>query len=189
VKKKIPKIQWGIFKTPLGWSAAAWTPRGLSSLVLPQKSKEKARREIRQSFSSVPADFWTETRTSVPRKVQHQTRLALCGNPFRFSKFDISFLTPFQRKILKATRWIPRGQTRSYGWIAEKVGSPKGFRAVGQALNRNPIPLFIPCHRVVARDGRLGGYGSGIKWKIRLLKNEGVMINRAIEGSYRLQKL
>lgn len=111
------------------------------------------------------------------------------GKPFWFSKFDISFLTSFQQRILRATLQIRRGEARTYGWVARKAGSPKGFRAAGQALTRNPIPIFIPCHRVIAGGNQLGGYGSGIGWKIRLLKNEGVRVNRDFEGSYRVGKL
>ena len=67
-------------------------------------------------------------------------------------------LTPFQWKVLQATMTIPLGETRSYKWIARKVGSPKAVRAVGQALRKNPFPLMIPCHRVIKNDGSLGAY-------------------------------
>lgn len=71
---------------------------------------------------------------------------------------NIRKLTPFQWKVLKATLTIPLGQTRSYQWIARKVGSPRAVRAVGQALRQNPFPLLIPCHRVIRKDGSLGAY-------------------------------
>ena len=67
-------------------------------------------------------------------------------------------LTSFQWQVLQATLSIPLGQTRSYIWIARKIGRPKAARAVGQALRRNPYPLMIPCHRVIKEDGNLGGY-------------------------------
>ena len=67
-------------------------------------------------------------------------------------------LTSFQWKVLRATLAIPLGQTRSYQWIAKKIGRPKAVRAVGQALRSNPYPLIIPCHRVIRRDGSAGGY-------------------------------
>jgi O-6-methylguanine DNA methyltransferase len=104
----------------------------------------------------------------------------LDGKPFRFSSFDISFMTAFQQKILGATCQIPWGQVRTYGWVAKKAGSPRGFRAAGQALNRNPVPLFIPCHRVIASGGLLGGYGGGEEWKISLLENEGIGVNQGV---------
>jgi len=67
-------------------------------------------------------------------------------------------LTKFQWQVLKATTTIPLGQTRSYQWVARKIGKPKAVRAVGQALRRNPYPLTIPCHRVIKSDGSFGGY-------------------------------
>ncbi len=67
-------------------------------------------------------------------------------------------LTDFQWKVLKATLEIPLGETRTYKWIADRIGSPKSFRAVGQALRKNPFPITIPCHRVIKTDGKLGGY-------------------------------
>lgn len=70
-------------------------------------------------------------------------------------------LTQFQWAVLKVTMEIPFGETRSYKWVAEKVGSPQAMRAVGQALRKNPYPIIIPCHRVIHADGRLGGYAGG----------------------------
>ncbi|HBG62124.1 MAG: hypothetical protein A2Y03_08830 [Omnitrophica WOR_2 bacterium GWF2_38_59] len=70
-------------------------------------------------------------------------------------------LTRFQWQVLEQTAKIPFGETRSYKWVAEKIGRPKAFRAVGQALRRNPYPVIIPCHRVVKEDGTLGGYAGG----------------------------
>ena len=81
--------------------------------------------------------------------------------------------TPFQRRVWDALLRIPYGQTRSYRQIAEAVGSPRGFRAVGMANNRNPIAVFIPCHRVIGADGKMVGYGGGVDIKIALLQREG----------------
>ena len=73
-------------------------------------------------------------------------------------------LTLFEWKVLKTALQIPLGQTRSYRWVAQKIGRPKAVRAVGQALKRNPFPLIIPCHRVIKESGQLGGY-SGVGGK------------------------
>ena len=82
-------------------------------------------------------------------------------------------LTKFQWQVLKATLTIPIGQTRSYQWIARKIGRPKAVRAVGQALRKNPYPLIIPCHRVICCDGKLGGYAGRYDGrKQRLLEKE-----------------
>ncbi len=80
--------------------------------------------------------------------------------------------TAFQKKVWAALSEIPYGETRSYKDIAERVGSPKGFRAVGGANHNNPISIIIPCHRVVAADGGLGGYGGGLEIKTLLLELE-----------------
>ena len=82
--------------------------------------------------------------------------------------------TAFQQAVWKQLQKIPRGQTRTYGEIAAAIGRPNAVRAVGTACGANPIPLFIPCHRVVARNG-LGGFGSGLPWKALLLGLEGAM--------------
>ncbi len=89
---------------------------------------------------------------------------------------DLSSITDFQRKVLNETSKIPRGQIRTYGEIAKEIGNPKAARAVGQALRRNPIPIVVPCHRVVASNG-LGGYSGkmGDERKVHLLKLEGVV--------------
>ena len=81
--------------------------------------------------------------------------------------------TPFQQAVWAALRDIPWGEVRSYREIAQAVGSPKGFRAVGMANHRNPIPIFIPCHRVVGADGSLTGYAGGLELKRALLAAEG----------------
>lgn len=174
----VSKTKFGLFPAPGGWCAAAWTAKGLSTLVLPQKNKALAFRKLQEYLPAVPMGFWEKPLEAVPNEIQGQTQKALKGKPFQFKSFDISFLTSFQQRILKATCQIPWGQFRTYGWVARKAGSPRGFRAAGQALNRNPIPLFIPCHRVIAGGNRLGGYGGGLEWKIKLLKNEGVRVNR-----------
>jgi O-6-methylguanine DNA methyltransferase len=85
---------------------------------------------------------------------------------------DLSGVAPFQRDVLTAARTIPFGEMRPYGWIAERIGSPKAVRAVGTALGRNPVPIVVPCHRVLRSDGSLGGYAFGLDLKTRLLDLE-----------------
>ncbi len=97
-------------------------------------------------------------------------------------------LTPFQQRVLGKTAEIPRGQVRSYGWIARAIGSPNAHRAVGTALALNPLPFVIPCHRVVRADGRLGAYsGGGTAVKARLLTLEDVPVAQA-SGNFIVQK-
>jgi methylated-DNA-[protein]-cysteine S-methyltransferase len=97
----------------------------------------------------------------------------------RRSTFDLAIdwspMGDFQRRILKATAAIPFGQHASYGQVAERAGNPRAFRAAGTALGRNPIPIVIPCHRVWAAGGKLGGYTGGLERKRALLELEGAL--------------
>jgi methylated-DNA-[protein]-cysteine S-methyltransferase len=91
------------------------------------------------------------------------------------AKFEVSLApegTDFQLQVWNATRQIPYGQTRSYWWVAVRMGNPYAMRAVGNALGENPLMLFIPCHRVVRQDGSLGGFTPGPGWKRILLEHE-----------------
>jgi len=89
-------------------------------------------------------------------------------------KEEMKKYTPFQRAVWTACMAIPKGQTRSYKWIAERIGRPKAVRAVGAALGKNPFAPTVPCHRVIRADGTLGGFSApgGLKSKIKLLKKE-----------------
>ncbi len=78
----------------------------------------------------------------------------------------------FYQKVWKTVLKIPEGEVRTYKWVAEKIGYPRAYRAVGLALKNNPLPKIIPCHRVIRSDGTLGGYIYGVKEKMKLLKQE-----------------
>jgi methylated-DNA-[protein]-cysteine S-methyltransferase len=80
--------------------------------------------------------------------------------------------TDFEKGVWSVLRDIPFGETRTYKWVAERTGSPSAVRAVGQALSKNPIPIIVPCHRVIESDGSIGGYSSGVNTKRRLLELE-----------------
>jgi O-6-methylguanine DNA methyltransferase len=86
---------------------------------------------------------------------------------------DALAVSGFQKRVLRAVLSIPRGETRSYRQIAEQIGDPRAYRAVGNALNKNPLPLVVPCHRVIRSDGRVGGYRFGTRRKASLLITEG----------------
>lgn len=108
-----------------------------------------------------------------PAKLAPKLKAYLAGKPVRF-RIKLSTGTSFQRKVWRAMLSIPRGQTRSYAWLAKKIGQPKAVRAVANACGANPVPIIVPCHRVIASDGSLGGFGGGLPMKKRLLKLEGV---------------
>jgi methylated-DNA-[protein]-cysteine S-methyltransferase len=87
-------------------------------------------------------------------------------------RISLTTSTEFDRKVWLALKEIPYGETRTYKWLAEKIGKPNAFRAVGQSLSRNPIPVLLPCHRIIESDGSLGGYSGGVDIKRRLLEIE-----------------
>ena len=108
-----------------------------------------------------------------PAKLARQIKAYLSGKPVHFNyRLDLSSGTAFQQKVWRAMQAIPRGETRSYAWLAKKVGKPKAARAVGAACGANPVPIVVPCHRVIASDGSLGGFGGGLAMKRRLLALE-----------------
>lgn len=108
------------------------------------------------------------------RETRNQLRAYLKGNHHVFD-LPLAFDLPaFTARVLAEVESIPWGESRSYGEIALLVGSPGAARAVGQAMGANPLPIVIPCHRVVAARNRLGGFGGGLKWKRWLLDHEGV---------------
>ena len=96
------------------------------------------------------------------------------GRPRRLPAFDLSSVSAFARDVLVAAATIPPGQVRPYGWVSARIGKPAAVRAVGTALGNNPVPLLIPCHRVVRSDGRVGEYAFGSAMKRTLLRSEGV---------------
>ncbi|MBI4974811.1 MAG: MGMT family protein [Candidatus Omnitrophica bacterium] len=98
-----------------------------------------------------------------------KSRREILSNILRDKRFS-----KFKKDVYEAVYDIPRGEVRSYKWIAQKLGRPKAYRAVGNALNKNRYPGIIPCHRVIRQDGSIGGYSKGVYFKKRLLKAEGL---------------
>ena len=122
-------------------------------------------------FGSVPA----ETDSPLLREAKRQLNAYFAGELREFSLPLAPKGTPFQLAVWQALQNIPYGQTRSYAEIAREIGCPNGCRAVGMANHRNPLPIVIPCHRVVGKDGTLTGYAGGLQWKEGLLHLEGVL--------------
>jgi len=156
--------------TPLG---PLWIAVGAQGLVaIEYESSEESLRAYLAKLGGHPV------RASQPvAAAVEQVRLYLLGETRAVDlPVDLSHLTPFQRRVLEEARRVPRGQVRTYAHIANSIGNPKAVRAVGQALRRNPIPIVVPCHRIVASDGTLGGYGGKLRdqRKLSLLKLEGV---------------
>ncbi|MEA2054907.1 MAG: methylated-DNA--[protein]-cysteine S-methyltransferase [Candidatus Thermoplasmatota archaeon] len=105
-------------------------------------------------------------------EVRKQLQKYFSGRQKKFSLPICLNGSSFQKKVWNALRSIPYGETRSYEWLAKKIGRTKAVRAVGNAVGTNPLPIIIPCHRVIRKNGELGGYGYGPKMKEKLLEHE-----------------
>ena len=161
-------LQYTIFRTRAGWMSAAASELGLVRLTLPHPSAERALQELGElPDRAVRAD---DCFTDLAVQLQSYFNR---GRPSFRQALDLSVATTFQRAIWKAARRIPYGETRSYGELAVEIGRPGAARAVGQAMSRNPVAIIIPCHRVVANSGNLGGFGGGPELKQYLLELEG----------------
>ncbi|MGI8649194.1 MAG: methylated-DNA--[protein]-cysteine S-methyltransferase [Rubrobacter sp.] len=97
---------------------------------------------------------------------------------------DLTGRTEFQRRVMEVVLGIPRGQVRPYNWVAAETGNPRASRAVGTVMAKNPIPLIVPCHRVIRNDGATGNYGYDPEEKVRLLKGEGVPVDEVARSPY-----
>lgn len=154
------------------WGAAllGWTPSGISHFVLPAGTFEKVAASAHDAgtFAAHPSGFAADAAKRI--------RAYFAGEPVTLDDLpiDLGDTAPFAAKVYAAARAIPRGTTETYGEIAKRVGSPGASRAVGAALGRNPIPLLVPCHRVVAAGGRMGGFSAsgGVAMKKRMLTLE-----------------
>lgn len=164
-------IQYTWFESPLGWMAIAFSDLGLVCTTLPCPSKEEAIGKITAlGVHASPAEEALE-------ELKEQLARYFRGERVEFNfPLDLRTGTGFQRKVWEAVRNILWGQTRTYGEVAAMVGKPGGARAVGQALARNPLPIIIPCHRVIGSGRSLVGFGGGIELKRKLLALEGVLI-------------
>jgi len=161
------QLSYTIFNTNMGWFGILGSAKGLLSITLPRRSEQEARQRLGDKANGAtwaPDSF----EDLVARLMTY-----LDGHRVTFpDKLDLSPATPFQREVWDITGLIPYGETRSYTWVAAQVKKPGAVRAVGQALARNPLPIIIPCHRVLTSDGRLGGYRGGIEMKKHLLSLE-----------------
>lgn len=151
-------------ETPLG---RGWVAYGAGGVVLLEVGSEKAFLAV-----AVRALGVRPVRRDPPPAFARRVRDGIARGDG--TAMDWASIPEFQRAVLQETARIPRGSVRSYGWIAERIGRPRAARAVGTALARNPVPLLVPCHRVVRAGGALGSYGlGGASVKGRLLTAEG----------------
>ncbi len=161
------KLNYIIFDTDAGFLGIVSSSVGLLRITLPSKSEEEIRRQLGDTVNQVK---WTPL---LFQDLMARFRNYFAGHTATFSdELDLSADTDFQHKVWQITRLIPYGETRSYSWVAEQINKPRAVRAVGQALGKNPLPIIVPCHRVLASNGGLGGYSGGIDMKRHLLSLE-----------------
>ncbi|MGA2285756.1 MAG: methylated-DNA--[protein]-cysteine S-methyltransferase [Dehalococcoidia bacterium] len=157
-------MKFDVVQTDLGWMGFGLSEHGLRVTTMPTATRKEAEEEMRARGAATAATDsgdWPE-------------RLRSCARGEDWSPngdIDLSQGTEFQRRVWRALLDIPRGETRTYKQVAEQIGRPGAARAVGQAVGANPMPVVVPCHRVVAQDG-LGGFGGGLPLKKRLLRLE-----------------
>ncbi|MEP7121993.1 MAG: methylated-DNA--[protein]-cysteine S-methyltransferase [Byssovorax sp.] len=170
---------YAIFATAIGPCGVAWSSRGLVSVQLPDVSEAATLARLQERI--VLPDSGGST--SPPRAVKaaiERIILHLTGEDGGLDAVDLDLegVPPFHRKVYEAARRITRGEIRRYGDLATEAGSPKGSRAVGQAMAKNPLPIVVPCHRVIAGSGKPGGFSApgGLDTKARLLAIEGASL-------------
>lgn len=165
----------GSVATPIGGIEYCVTKKGLVRLWLPGENPEGRRAEVAERFGLAPS---SGRAPAIAARVEKQVRDYFAGKRTTFDlPLDLRG-TPFQVSVWSAVARVPFGRVVSYGDVAARVGKPGAFRAVGSAQNANPVPIVVPCHRVVGSSGSLVGYGGGLGMKEWLLQHEGLPMVR-----------
>jgi methylated-DNA-[protein]-cysteine S-methyltransferase len=164
-----------VFDTAIGPCGIAWGERGLTRLQLPDSDRSATEKRLRASAARP-----NETPPAAIDQVIANIQCYMTGRSMDFAAavIDLAGIGEFEREVYQAARAIPWGRTLNYGELARQTGAPGAARAVGRALARNPVPIIIPCHRVLAKGHRIGGFSApgGIFAKERLLALEGVRV-------------
>jgi methylated-DNA-[protein]-cysteine S-methyltransferase len=172
-------VRFDSFRTPIGNVFVASSSQGICNVRFDGPDEKDCRSYLVSQADKVCDDGNALQRAIVELEAYFQGQLSQFTVPI-----DLRSVTDFTRRVLLATRSIPFGQLKTYGDIASVIRSPLAARAVGGALGRNPIPIIVPCHRVIAHGGKLGGFTGGLAKKRALLAIEGHMpdeVLRAIE--------
>ena len=156
-----------------GWFAVAATPHGVSAATFGHENEWEAGKTLEEE-TKIPADASGAAERIVETAVR-ELRAFFAGESAGFhTPIDLAG-TAFQRAVWEETKTLAYGTLASYQDIARRIGKPLAYRAVGNALGQNPLPVIVPCHRVIASDGSFGGYTRGLPWKERLLAHEGTL--------------
>jgi O-6-methylguanine DNA methyltransferase len=168
------EICYTYFLSPFGWCGIVKGQAGLLRIFLPENNRDMLEERIRASFSL----FSEYSPDELHRETSALQTYFSGGCPDFPFVLDLSGATVFQKAVWKAVQGIPYGQMKTYQWVAKRIKKPDAMRAVGNALGRNPLPIIIPCHRVIRMDGDLGGFSapSGIRLKKALLALEGITL-------------
>jgi len=157
-----------VFPTVFGWVGLTGTERAVQRVLLPEPNRTRLVKQLGHRLTE-PDDL-----PELMREVVEKIRRYFEGVRVSFDEpADLSSLPRFQRLVLTECRAIGYGETCSYGELAGRCGHPRAARAVGAAMARNPVPILIPCHRIIRSDGSLGGFGGGLPLKRRMLQLEG----------------
>jgi methylated-DNA-[protein]-cysteine S-methyltransferase len=166
-------VSFTLFDTAIGRCAIAWGARGIACVQLPEANEPTTRARVLQQFPGA-------REAAPPPEAERARELIIAylrGEPGDLASvpLDMDLVPPFHRRVYEAARNIPQGETTTYGALAARIGLTGSARAVGQALARNPFAIIVPCHRVVAAGGRIGGFSAngGVLTKFRLLAIEG----------------
>ena len=150
---------------------ARYSQKGLAELNFPAGQASTSETNGRYGGVGVKIRRWHRATESAVREI-------LAGQePGKLPPLDFSAGTEFQKSVWRELRRISAGKAKSYGDIARAIGRPRAVRAVGGACGKNPIPLLVPCHRVLAANKKIGGFSGGLHWKRKLLEREGVVFN------------
>ena len=165
-------VFWTSFDSPIGTVYVASTKKGVCGITIPASTRSDFMSWLRKHF--VGLDLVESRREN--EKIVGEMKRYFGGKLSKFScRLDLRG-TKFQRKVWSQLRRVPYGTTISYKQLAHRVKSPEGFQAVGRANATNPLPIVVPCHRVIGSDDDLVGYGAGIKTKEYLLRHEGALM-------------
>lgn len=170
---------WTTFSTSLGVCGVSWTAGGIDSFSLPEASGASIERRLKKITGNTRA---SSTPPPLVRELIRKVKAHLKGHAQDFSAIPLNFpgISGFMLSVYRAAQKIPAGTVATYGELAAVVGKPNAARAVGSALGKNPIPLIVPCHRVIASSGRLGGFSAPgvLVTKVALLEREGVHLTK-----------
>jgi methylated-DNA-[protein]-cysteine S-methyltransferase len=166
------EIGFALFDTAIGTCGIAWNGRGVAGVQLPEGSPHETRARLRRRFAEARE---APPPAPVQRAIDGVIAL-LRGEPSELGSvtLDMDGVPPFHRRVYEVARTIPPGATLSYGEVAARMGEPGAARDVGQALGQNPFPIIVPCHRVLAANGKVGGFSArgGVRTKLRLISSE-----------------